>query len=203
MLGVFRSIRVGKVGLNGVGRVVRRYNSTYYNLFPGTFVDQKPIWNIDQSKLRKEYRSLQAKFHPDMLKDATEVTEEHSSLLNKAYHTLKSPLTRAQYLIKVLDNIDITKDEVKEKIAKSDPELLMKIIDIHEELSELSNEEDVRVIELSNKQRIQDIELQLDTAFESKDIETAIKLTVELKYWTNLALAIREWAPGKPIELVH
>jgi len=174
--------------------------STYYELFPKTFQDKKPVWEVDQAKLRKEYRSLQAQFHPDVVKEGP---EDQSSLLNKAYHTLKAPLTRSQYLIKILDEIDLTNDEVKKQITNSDPELLMKIIDIHEELSECDAEEDVCSIEKENKSRMKDIETKLTEAFAQSDFDTAIKLTIELKYWANLALAIKEWAPGKPIELIH
>ncbi|SMN22547.1 similar to Saccharomyces cerevisiae YGL018C JAC1 Specialized J-protein that functions with Hsp70 in Fe-S cluster biogenesis in mitochondria, involved in iron metabolism [Maudiozyma saulgeensis] len=178
----------------------RRSLSSYYELFPKTFQNKKPVWEIDQAKLRKEYRSLQAQFHPDVVKEGS---EDQSSLLNKAYHTLKAPLTRSQYLIKILNEIDLRNDEVKKQITNSDPELLMKIIDIHEELSECEAEEEVRTIEKENKTRIREIETQLNKAFAESDFKTAIKLTVELKYWTNLELAIKEWAPGKPIELVH
>lgn len=179
----------------------RRLLSNYFELFPQTFTDKKPSWQVDQAKLRKEYRSLQAQFHPDVVANGS--NEDQSSLLNKAYHILKSPLTRSQYLIKVLDDIDLTNDEVKKQITHSDPELLMKIIDTHEELSECTEEDEVRSIEKENKSRMKDIEIQLDTAFANSDYKTAIKLTVELKYWTNLALAIKEWAPGKRIELIH
>ncbi|KAG0672590.1 hypothetical protein C6P45_000021 [Maudiozyma exigua] len=194
--GIFRA-----GGIRSSAVFQRRLLSNYFELFPKTFTDKKPVWLVDQVKLRKEYRSLQAQFHPDVVKN--ESNEDQSSLLNKAYHILKSPLTRSQYLIKVLDDIDLTNDKVKKQITNSDPELLMKIIDIHEELSECTEEGEVRTIEKENKSRMKDIEAQLDTAFANSDYKTAIKLTVELKYWTNLALAIKEWAPGKPIELIH
>ena len=67
----------------------------------------------------------------------------------------------------------------------------------------MENEEDVRTIAKANKDRIGNIEKKLETAFKEEDFDTAIKLTVELRYWTNLAQAIKEWAPGKPIEVVH
>ena len=183
----------------------KRFQSTYFEMFPKTFPDKKPTYSIEQNKLKKEYRALQAQFHPDMAStEGTSTTENtQSSTLNKAYHTLKDPLTRAQYMIKLLNGVDLTKDEVKDKIAQSDPELLMEILDIHEELSEMENEEDVRTIAKANKDRIGNIEKKLETAFKEEDFDTAIKLTVELRYWTNLAQAIKEWAPGKPIEVVH
>lgn len=186
-------------------QVTRRWIS-YYKLFPRTFPSSKPVWEVDQGKLRKEYRSLQAQFHPDKLRDApgdSQELEERSALLNKAFHTLKAPLTRSQYLLKQLQGVDLQDDKVKQQLTASDPELLMEVLDVHEQLSECESEEDVRVIEQENKLRLREIESQLDAAYESNDLEAATVLTVSLKYWTNLALAIKEWAPGKPVELVH
>lgn len=177
-----------------------RFSSTFFELFPKTFPDKSPTWKIDQAKLRKEYRKLQATVHPDMSQD---IGDDKSSLLNKAYHVLKDPLTRSQYLLKLNRGIDLTKDETKQNITNSDPQLLMQIIDIHEELMEVTEEDDVRTIEKANKDRIKVIEDKLTTAFKNNDYDTAVKLTVELKYWSNLALAIKEWAPGKRLELHH
>ncbi|CCC66727.1 hypothetical protein NCAS_0A01690 [Naumovozyma castellii] len=178
----------------------KRYLTTFYELFPRTFPTKTPIWSVDQSKLRKEYRALQAQHHPDMAQNSEEL-DTHSSLLNKAYHVLKEPLTRSQYLIKLLDNVDLTQDSVKEKITQSDPEILMKVIEIHEQLMDIDTEEDVKKIRRENTERMATIEGQLENAFKKKDFETAIKLTVELKYWSNVAYAIKEWAPGKEIQI--
>ena len=44
---------------------------------------------------------------------------------------------------------------------------------------------------------------RLKKAHESQDWEAAATLTVELRYWSNLDNAIKEWEPGKPILLTH
>ncbi|CCD24675.1 J-type chaperone JAC1 NDAI_0D03610 [Naumovozyma dairenensis CBS 421] len=181
--------------------IQKRTLTTFYELFPKTFPDKKPIWSIDQTKLRKEYRALQAQHHPDMVKEGE--IDKQSTLLNKAYHVLKEPLRRSQYMIKLLHDIDLTQDSVKEKITNSDPDILMKVIDIHEQLMEIEDENDVNKVRQENQERIDAIEKKLTDAFERKDFDTAIKLTVELKYWSNVAYAIKEWAPGKEIHLNH
>lgn len=190
--------------------VHKRFLTTFYELFPRTFPEKKPSWTIDQPALRKEYRSLQAQHHPDMISSngaANNVIEndggDQSSLLNKAYHTLKDPLLRSQYVLKVVCGVDLTQEQVAQKIMQSNPSLLMQVLDTHEQLEEMENEEDVRTIEQENKQRIKGIESQLKDCFEQKQYDEAARMTVELKYWVNLAKAIREWEPGKPVTLTH
>ena len=197
--------RVGRC----VSPVLRRRVS-YFELFPRTFPSHQPQWQVDQARLRKEYRSLQAQFHPDKLgqegNGAAEVggsLEERSALLNKAFHTLKAPLARSQYLLKQLKGVDLQDDAVKQQLTASDPELLLEVLDVHEQLAECESEADVRPIEQENKRRLSEIETQLDSAYEKGDLEAAVLLTVALKYWTNLALAIKEWAPGQSVELRH
>lgn len=187
----------------------RRFLATFYELFPKTFPKGKPTWNVEQAKLRKEYRALQAQHHPDMLSNSQleDQTQgqgaDRSSLLNKAYHTLKDPLLRSQYVLKVLHGTDLSQEKVAQQIMQRNPDLLMKVLDTHEQLEEVENEEDVRAIEQENKQRIKSIEAQLEDSFGKEQYEQAAQLTVELKYWVNLAKAIKEWEPGKPVNLTH
>ncbi|GAV55786.1 hypothetical protein ZYGR_0AY01790 [Zygosaccharomyces rouxii] len=186
----------------------RRFLSTFYELFPKTFPKKAPVWNFDQRQLRKEYRNLQAQHHPDMLggnlsQEVANSGGSYSSLLNKAYHTLKEPLPRSQYMLKVLNNVDLTEEKLSQSIMQSDPSILMQVLDTHEQLEEVQNEEDVRKIDLENRYRIKGIESQLQECYETTDYERAARLTVELKYWVNLANAIKEWQPGKPVTITH
>ncbi|EJS43705.1 jac1p [Saccharomyces arboricola H-6] len=177
--------------------IQRRFVSTFYELFPKTFPKKLPIWTIDQSKLRKEYRQLQAQHHPDMSQQGS----EQSSTLNQAYHTLKDPLRRSQYMLKLLRKIDLTQEQASHEVTQSDPQLLLKVLDIHDELSQMHSEAGVKQLAQENKQRVQDIEARLEQCYKNKDYATAVKLTVELKYWYNLTKAFKDWVPGEPLEL--
>lgn len=186
----------------------RRFITTFYQLFPRTFPKGEPTWSYEPGQLRKEYRALQAQHHPDMISqadssNATNDGGDQSSLLNKAYHTLKDPLLRSQYVLKLKDGIDLSQEQVAHEIMQRNPTLLMQVLDIHEQLEEVENEEDVRVIEKENKQRIKAIESQLGKCYADKQYDRAAELTVELRYWVNLAKAIKEWEPGKPVNLTH
>lgn len=186
----------------------KRFITTFYQLFPRTFPKGEPTWNYDQGKLRKEYRALQAQHHPDMITKSEGSVEandngDQSSLINKAYHTLKDPLLRSQYVLKLVDGIDLSQEHVAQEIMQKNPSLLMQVLDIHEQLEDVENEEDVRAIDQENRKRIKNIESELTECYASKNYKQAAELTIELRYWANLAKAIKEWEPGKPVNLTH
>ncbi|CDO96117.1 unnamed protein product [Kluyveromyces dobzhanskii CBS 2104] len=172
---------------------------TLFQWFPKTFVSGKPQWEVDLKKLRKEYRQLQAEHHPDVI---TSNVGDVSSELNRAYKTLSKPLTRSQYILG-LQGIDLNQDGEAQKVMSKDPQLLMLVLDVHEQLEDVNSEEDLKLIDQENKQRLKECEQKLEKAHESQDWETAAMLTVELRYWSNLDNAIKEWEPGKPILLTH
>lgn len=199
-------IRAGSRALLKEKLVSKRFISSYYELFPSTFPNRYPQWQIDLSKLRKEYRSLQAEVHPDKLKQQETLSNgdpQKSSLLNKAYHTLKDPLTRSQHMLQLLKDVDLTVDSVARQVTQTDSDLLMDVMDIHEQLMEASERDEVKAIEKQNKARIERIEKELASCYEKNDLDKAINLTARLKYWKNVAAAIKDWTPGKEIELHH
>lgn len=184
----------------------RRSISTFYELFPRTFPSGKPQWKVEPLKLRKEYRDLQAQHHPDMLSATTQSAQvggDQSSLLNKAYHTLKDPLLRSQHILKTVHGMDLNQEQVAQSLMQRNPNLLMQVLDIHEQLEEVQNEQDVHTIEQENKKRMKDIEFELAKCYEGGNFEKASNLTVELKYWVSLAKAIKEWEPGQQVTLKH
>lgn len=63
-----------------------------------------PRYRLDPRELDLAFRKLQFELHPDRFTGAPErerqLSESASSLVNKAYATLRSPLLRAQYLLR-------------------------------------------------------------------------------------------------------
>lgn len=64
-----------------------------------------PRLNLDLSSLEKEFHRLSRKLHPDRFARAAANEREWSladtALLNDAYRTLKDPITRTEYLLKL------------------------------------------------------------------------------------------------------
>ncbi len=60
---------------------------------------------IDTAALETKYYELSRSFHPDFFQSKTETEQQislsNSALLNTAYHTLKDPIQRAEYLLKL------------------------------------------------------------------------------------------------------
>lgn len=108
---------------------------------------------------------LQQKAHPDSFSQAPKVNiiiicklnngtnhkkREHdyaqlqSSVINKAYHTLKNPLSRAQYILEQHGH------QVNEGDSLSDPTLLMDVMEFREELEEVTSEADLEPLKKRN-----------------------------------------------------
>ncbi len=75
-------------------------HQTFFELF-----GLPAVFNIDLNQLDQAFRRLQAEVHPDRFVAATD-TERRQSLqwathANEAYQTLKTPLSRARYLLQL------------------------------------------------------------------------------------------------------
>jgi molecular chaperone HscB len=70
-----------------------------------SFLDLPRKLNLDMASLDERYRTLSRQFHPDFFYNATpaerRLSLERSSFLNDAYRTLKDPVKRIEYLLKL------------------------------------------------------------------------------------------------------
>lgn len=128
-------------------------------------------------------------------------------MINKAYNTLKNPLSRSKYLLKEKGV------QVNESDSLEDPELLMEVMEFREELEEVTSEQELSALKQRNdgkhKKKVIScmfliIKLidqfnetvdKLKEAFNKQDYENAKKLTIELQYWNSIRNAILEWHP--------
>jgi molecular chaperone HscB len=104
--------------------------ANYFELF------SLPIcFDVDIGQLASRYRSLQAESHPDRFANADAQTRRRSvqfaALINEAYETLKTPLKRGFYLLK-LRGLDVSNDSR----TTSDTEFLMQQMEYRERLEE-------------------------------------------------------------------
>jgi molecular chaperone HscB len=74
------------------------------NYFSYLQLDRK--FKLDEEELKNKFHKIQSTVHPDKFggKDENErnLSEKHSSYLNEAYKTLKSPRQRAKYLLELI-----------------------------------------------------------------------------------------------------
>ncbi|CAO3613661.1 unnamed protein product [Cunninghamella blakesleeana] len=160
-----------------------------------------PTFDIELGPLKRQFLKLQQVAHPDSYSNATErehkYAEIQSSLLNKAYHTLKDPLARAQYLL-AQKGVEIDESE-----SLHNPALLMEVMEVREELEEATTNDDVEIIKNENDEKIKETVANLSSAFANNDLDLAKDYSIQLQYWENIRRAIIDWSPGHRIEIKH
>ena len=147
--------------------------------------------NLDIALLEREFYELSRKLHPDLCaradKREQEWSLEQSSLLNDAYRTLKHPIKRTEYLLR-LEGVELEEQsktateqarasgEIKKQVVP--PDLLEEVFELNMQLEELRaqkkmGEDDPALVEEIGKQK-----LDLEKKFEA--------LSEELKaYWDD------------------
>lgn len=125
--------------------------------------------NIDTAQLEREFYRLSRKLHPDVYARASgqeqEWSTERSSLLNDAYRTLRDPIARTEYLLKLegvqleeqskaaTDRARQTGEEKKQVVP---PELLEEVFDLNMQLQELKMSKQMG--EAADEQVVQDLQ---------------------------------------------
>lgn len=115
-----------------------------------TFFGLPPKLNIDVTSLEKDFYEFSRKLHPDLsARGSVEEQQwslEQSSLLNDAYRTLRDPIKRTQYLLR-LEGVELEEQsktateqaratgEVKKQIVP--PDLLEEVFELNMQLEEL------------------------------------------------------------------
>ena len=145
--------------------------------------------NVNVAVLEREFYELSRKLHPDVYAQAESQEQawslEQSSLLNDAYRTLKDPIKRTEYLLR-LEGVELEEQskaatekaraagEIKKQVVP--PDLLEEVFELNMQLEELRSqkklgEDDPALIEEIGKQK-----LELEEKYEA--------LSEELKrYW--------------------
>lgn len=67
--------------------------------------NSKPTFDVDVSALERTYKSMQRRLHPDKFSTSSHPeerahSENQAALVNQAYSTLRTPLSRARYLVR-------------------------------------------------------------------------------------------------------
>ncbi|CAM5101599.1 unnamed protein product [Natator depressus] len=142
-------------------------------------------FNINVQQLQQRFRSLQRSLHPDYFSQRPQkerdFSEQHSSLVNRAYQTLLSPLRRGLYLLE-LNGVELAKGTDSD----IDVEFLKEIMEINETLAEPNNEAKIEEIESFIEVKREELTKDVSKAFERDDLQEAKKLLAKMKYFENL-----------------
>ena len=145
-------------------------NQNYFSLFklPQQFA-------IDEQQLSTRFRQLQREVHPDRYagkdKHQQMLAMRFSSYINTAYQTLKSPLSRAEYLLE-LAQMPVN----KETMTIADSDFLFKQMEWRDTLSEATDEQCQQTLK-ELLQTVTDYRATLASAFiqhyDGQDFDTA------------------------------
>jgi len=110
--------------------------------------------NLDAGALEKEFYALSRRLHPDLFAQANPEERafslEQSSMLNDAYRTLKDPIKRTEYLLR-LEGVELEEQskqatekaratgELKKQVVP--PDLLEEVFELNLHLEELRTQE--------------------------------------------------------------
>jgi molecular chaperone HscB len=142
-------------------------------------------FTVDRAELDKRYFALQRQLHPDRFATASAreraISQSQAVSLNDAYETLKDPLRRASYLLK-LHGAAPASDEHTVK----DPALLMEQMERREALAEAGSAAEVDAVMRSAAADAAASETTVAAAFAADDLAKAASETTRLKYLVKL-----------------
>jgi molecular chaperone HscB len=182
------------------GKVQPPAPSDYFNFFG---LPRK--LNLDVGALEKDFYDLSRKLHPDLNAQAGSQEQEwslqQSSLLNDAHRTLKDPIKRTEYLLK-LEGVELEEQsktateqarstgEIKKQIVP--PDLLEEVFELNIQLEELRGqkkmgEDDPALIEEIGRQKLE---------LEQKQEALLRELEYRWKMWDGM---IQREQNGQPV----
>jgi molecular chaperone HscB len=143
-------------------------------------------FDTDGAELDRRYFALQRQLHPDRFAARTAreraVSQSQAVALNEAYETLKDPLSRAEYMLK-LNGVDVNPDGCN---TVRDPTLLMEQMERREALAEAETREAVDAIATETRGELDRGLKAASAAFEKNDLEAAEVEITRLKYLSKL-----------------
>jgi molecular chaperone HscB len=159
--------------------------------------------NLNTAELEKEFYALSRRLHPDVFGRAGEMERswslEQSSMLNDAYRTLKDPLKRTEYLLR-LEGVELEEQskqatekaratgELKQQVVP--PDLLEEVFELNMHLEELRmqkkmGEDDPALLEEIGKAKL---------SLEEKHDSLLAELQSEWKEWDKYVDAVDQGA---------
>jgi len=144
-------------------------------------------FDLDPALLEKHYFGFQRRLHPDRFATRSPkekaLSQQQAVSLNEAYETLKEPLRRAAYLLKLAGR----SVEIEQATTISDPELLMEAMEMREALAEVATIAEADRLVARAEAEVMVCEAALGFAFAHDDLDEAGHLATRLKYMSKLA----------------
>lgn len=151
-------------------------------------------YSVDQQVLAERYRQLQRSVHPDKHAGASErdqrLSVQWATRVNEAWTTLKSPLSRAIYLLEMA-GVDMG----NKQNAEVEPAFLMEQITLREDLEDIEENEDALPRLDAFKARVDGVAQELEAEFASlidKDLAAAEQTALKMQFMARLRHAAEQ-----------
>nr|CAB3254160.1 iron-sulfur cluster co-chaperone protein HscB, mitochondrial-like [Phallusia mammillata] len=153
----------------------------------------KKDFRVSLNELQFNFKKFQILLHPDKytLKSETErnISETVSSFINKAYFTLLKPLSRGIYLL------ELHGEYMTEDVNSDDPEFLMEILSLNEQIAESDSIPEKRKVFNDVKLIVDDLTIKIAESFHGEDIQKAKQHLISYKYYDNILQKLKEMLP--------
>jgi molecular chaperone HscB len=151
--------------------------------------------DIDLLKVAEVNRELQKSAHPDRFAQADErdrrIAMQKTSLINEAFQTLKDPVARIQYMLK-LKGMDME----SETDTTMDGEFLMQQMEFRESISEVRSYSDPldELDKMSSKTRkqIDDLMMAFNDCYEKSALDEAREIVRKMQFLAKAQKEINE-----------
>ncbi|GAV63887.1 DnaJ domain-containing protein/HSCB_C domain-containing protein [Cephalotus follicularis] len=138
----------------------------------------------DDANLEGMYKQWQKKLHPDLVHSKSQkeraYAAEQSERVIDAYHTLKDPLSRAIYIMK-LEGVHVDQEE-----TISEPELLAEIMEIRESVEEAPDSNSLNQIRSQIEEKLKHWSNSFANAFRSQKFEESIDAIRRMTYYDRV-----------------
>ena len=132
--------------------------------------------------------------HPDKFQTASTIEKEYSETVstrvNDAYATLKSPLSRAEYMLALAGKDSLAEDADAPKVNEA---FLFEMMEAREEIEMTSDVDTLQELKSKYEAKVGAlVRNDLEQAFRDNKIDAAFDLTVTLRYLTRIVEELRE-----------
>jgi molecular chaperone HscB len=143
-------------------------------------------FSVDNDALTRRYFIMQQQFHPDRaasLPEAQRIASLQQSMqLNDAYHILKSPLKRAEYLLQLSGiKVGTEQDTVKPEQA-----LLVEAMENREQLMEAGTIDAIQAVEIAATVQKDAAVTQFEAYYQASNFAAAAQAALRWRYALKL-----------------
>ncbi|KAM6423096.1 iron-sulfur cluster co-chaperone protein HscB isoform 2-T3 [Liasis olivaceus] len=146
---------------------------------------------VDVARLRQRFLALQRSLHPDRFSRRPQAergfSEQHAALVNLAYRTLRSPLSRGLYLLE-LSGLELAAGGD----AEAEPGFLAEVLELNEQLAAARSGASLATLERLLAAKQEELVQEVSRAFEQDDLHEARRLLGKMKYFANLEEKVKE-----------